>query len=335
MNFKRNSLVAATILSGLIGTPSAMALNIVLTNDDSWNTTNIKTLKVELIKAGHSVVMSAPCGPQSGKGGSMIFMKAVPVDESRSADDEYCIGETDGTKQFDDYVEGTPVMAAIYGIDVLAQKKWGKNPDLVISGPNEGNNLGFMNNNSGTLGATMATLSRGIPAIAVSGGMSTGHDASQSLLTAQAVVNIVAELEATRTEGQPLLPAYMGLNVNTPEDMNNHLGYKYTDVGWNGGGTQLAFSSDLGANETMSSYVISAMVSEYGMTQEQAEAQFHTLYDGKAGLTFSMGPAGDENPNSEGVAVQEGYITISTIDGNVQASRAKVAITEQRLLGLK
>ncbi|TVO33408.1 5'/3'-nucleotidase SurE [Vibrio algivorus] len=335
MNFKRNSFIAATILSGLIATPSAMALNIVLTNDDSWNTININTLKAELIKAGHSVVMSAPCGPQSGKGGSMIFMKATPVDERVGADGsiEYCVGETDGGLAFDDYVEGTPVMAALYGIDVAAQKVWGQAPDLVISGPNEGNNLGFMNNNSGTLGATMASLSRGIPAIAVSDGKHASEE-GQAKLVAAAIVDLVKSLEENRPAGQPLLPAYTGLNVNTPADMSAHLGYKFTDVGWNGGGTELKFTNDLGSDPVVSSYVTGAMLAQ-GMSQDEAEAAFHSMYDGQIGLSFAMGPAGDENPNSEGVAVQEGYITISTIDGNVQASRAKVELTQQRLSGLK
>ena len=336
MKFTRTGLTTALFLSGLSFVPSASALNIVLTNDDSWETTNIKTLKAELIKAGHSVVMSAPCGPQSGKGGSMIFMKATPVDERVGADGsiEYCVGETDGDLAFDDYVEGTPVMAALYGIDVAAQKVWGQAPDLVISGPNEGNNLGFMNNNSGTLGATMASLSRGIPAIAVSDGKHASEE-GQAKLVGAAMVDIVKNLEENRPAGQPLLPAYTGLNVNTPADMTAHLGYKFTDVGWNAGGTSLGFTDDLGADPVMKAYIVETMMTSYGMDQATAEATFSAQFDGKVGMAFGQGDAGDSNENSEGVAVQQGYITISTIDGNVQASRAKVAITEQRLIGLK
>ncbi|WP_264923527.1 5'/3'-nucleotidase SurE [Vibrio gangliei] len=85
MNITFNRLLTATLLSSAMLSPSAMALNIVLTNDDSWRTQNIQNLKSALESAGHSVVMSAPCGPQSGKGGSMIFMKSVPVDDTRSS----------------------------------------------------------------------------------------------------------------------------------------------------------------------------------------------------------------------------------------------------------
>ncbi|MGO1191285.1 hypothetical protein [Vibrio casei] len=85
----------------------------------------------------------------------------------------------------------------------------------------------------------------------------------------------------------------------------------------------------------MKAYIVENMMTSYGMDQATAEATFSANFDGKAGMAFGQGDAGDSNENSEGVAVQEGYITISTIDGNVQASRAKVAITEQRLIGLK
>jgi 5'-nucleotidase len=313
---------------------SASALNIVLTNDDSWKTTNINVMKTALETAGHDVIMSAPCTGQSGKGGSMIFLKSVSVDESEAEAQKFCVGDTDQTVSFKDFVEGTPVMAAVYGIDVAAQAVWGQKPDLVVSGPNEGNNLGYMNNNSGTLGATMISLSRGIPAIAVSANENTHSDVEQSKLVANIIVKIIDNLEKNRPEGQPLLPAYTGLNVNTPEDMNNHLGYKFTDVGWNAGGAVLSFSEDLSKDSIAMAYVIRAMV-EQGLDESTATAYAESMYSGKKGLSFQIGDAGDSNTNSEGVAVNQGYITISTIDGNVQAARGKVALVEQRLVGLE
>ncbi len=319
-------LAMATVSSMAIST-NAMALNIVLTNDDSWDTTNINEMKSALETAGHDVIMSAPCTGQSGKGGAMVFLKGVSVDETESSEQKYCVGDTDTSVAFSNFVEGTPVMAALYGIDVAAQAVWGSDPDLVISGPNEGNNLGFMNNNSGTLGAAMISLSRGIPAIAVSANSNTADDAEQSKLVAAAVVDIVAKLVANQPTGQPLLPAYTGLNVNTPEDMSNHLGYKFTDVGWNAGGIGLTFTDDLSTDATAVYYM-----TQYGMTSDQATAYL----SGQKGLSIATDyDAGDSNENSEGVAVNNGYITISTIDGNVQAARGKVALIEQRLVGLE
>ncbi len=320
--------------SALVLSPAAMALNIVLTNDDGWETTNIQTLKSTLEAAGHDVVMAAPCTGQSGKGGAMNFLKPVNVDESQASSQAFCVGDTDTSVEFSQFTEGTPVMAAMYGLDVAAQQVWGQDPDLLISGPNEGNNLGFMNNNSGTLGAAMIALSRGVPAIAVSAHTSSASDAGQSQLVANTVVDIVAQLERLRHENQPLLPAYTGLNVNTPEQMSNNLGYKFTDVGWNSGGIELEFSNDLASNETAIYYTVHTLMAA-GMSEEEATALAQSSLADKKGLMFKQGEAGDHDENSEGVAVNNGYITISTIDGNVQAARAKVALIEQRLIGLE
>jgi 5'-nucleotidase len=40
---------------------------------------------------------------------------------------------------------------------------------------------------------------------------------------------------------------------------------------------------------------------------------------------------GDSAESSEGVALTAGFVTISTIDAHIQASRAKVALTQQKL----
>ena len=333
MNKLSKLCLAMAVGSSCAMSANALALNIVLTNDDSWETTNIQLLKSALEEAGHDVIMSAPCTGQSGKGGAMSHYRPVSIDESQAGDQEYCVGDTDTSVAYKDYVEGTPVMAAIYGIDIAAKNVWGQEPDLVISGPNEGNNLGFMNNNSGTLGATMAALSRGIPAIAISAHHNTSSDAEQSQLVANVVVDIVAQLVASQSSGAPLLPAYTGLNLNTPQDMNNHLGYKYTDVGWNAG-AEFAFSEDLSQQSTAIYYMMKRLMEE-GMDSSEAQVEAVALLKDKKGLSFNMGDAGDTNQNSEGVAVNQGYITISTIDGNVQAARGKVALVEQRLVGLE
>ncbi len=333
MKRKLSIFTTLFLLQGILLTNPANALNIVLTNDDSWATNNIKEMKRLLESNGHEVIMSAPCLGQSGKGGAVNFFKSVNVDDSKAAENEYCVGDTDTTKTYEDFTEGTPIMALLYGIDVAAQARWGKAPDLVISGANEGNNLGYMNNNSGTLGATMIALTRGIPAIAVSASENSASSDEQGAKIAAVMVKIIDMLEANRPNGEPLLPAYTGLNVNTPEDLDNHLGYKFTDVGWNGGGIEMRFYEDLGSNQSIVDYMVSILVQQ-GMNETQAEIAAAAMLAGKNGVGFVSGDAGDSDSHSEGVAVKNGYITISTIDGNVQAARAKAALTEQRLDGL-
>ncbi|WP_430460549.1 5'/3'-nucleotidase SurE [Thalassolituus sp. LLYu03] len=329
---KRTPLAGLMLASALLAQP-ASALNIVLTNDDSWSTDNINVLFTKLKAAGHDVIMSAPCTGQSGKGGAVSFLKAVTVDRTEIADQKACVGDTDTSKAFSSYVEGTPVMASLYGIDVLAPEIWGSAPDLLISGPNEGNNLGYLTNSSGTLGAANIALARGIPAIAVS---AETDDADTAALVADAVVELVATLEASRPAGQPLLPAFTGLNVNTPEDMENHKGFHFSQVGWNGG-MDVYFSSDLSQDSTAMGYVAQGILSAgYAASFEAAYAMAQASYAGKVGVSIGMDATlvNDTAADSEANLLAEGYITISPMEASVQASQVKNALVKQRLSAL-
>lgn len=325
-------LISALALAAV--SQQAAALNIVLTNDDSWSTDNIQVLFTQLQAAGHNVIMSTPCTGQSGKGGAISFMKSVSIDRSQISAQKACVGDTDTTVAFKNYVEGTPVMAALYGIDVLANEIWGSAPDLVISGPNEGNNLGYMTNNSGTLGAANVAIARGVPAIAVSASTS---DAANTAKVADVVVKLVAELEAQRATGEKLLPSFTGLNVNTPADMSNVAGYRFSQVGWNAGGYDVKFVGDLSTDSTTMGYVAQALLKAgYATTYEAALAMAQAQYAGKGGISFARDGSlvKDTDAQSEGVLLAQGYITISTIQANVQASRAKDAVTRLKLHSL-
>ena len=60
--------------------------------------------------------------------------------------------------------------------DVVAPKRWGKAPDLVLSGPNEGQNVGKVVVHSGTIGNVQFSAGRGIPSIALSADTNTVDD---------------------------------------------------------------------------------------------------------------------------------------------------------------
>ena len=322
------------LLSGVLGcslfASQASALNIVLTNDDGWETANITVMAQKLRDAGHQVIMSAPCTGQSGKGGAMTFLRGVVIDKSRADQDEYCVGDTDTSKAHKDYVEGTPVMAALHGIDVLAQKKWGSAPDLVISGPNEGNNLGYMNNNSGTLGAAMISIIRGIPAIAVSAGRGSTQEGPAQAAIADIVLNIISKLESRKGYSDKLLPPFMGLNVNIPDNLDDK-GYKFTNVGWNPGEANVIFREDLSQDPVAVQYVAGGIAAR-GVPFEQAKIMAQQMLTGQPGLSFdTSGYQLDTHRKSEGVALANGYITISTIDAHIQAGIAKKAFTRAKL----
>lgn len=219
------------LAAALLCTP-AQALNILLTNDDGYEHPNIRALYRALKKDGHTVRIAAPWKDQSAKGGAFIY--GVEVQAGRDADPDYpdshyvktrqqglchssaCQGQTVELE-----ISGTPVMAAIYGMEKVSPEA-----DLVISGPNAGHNLGFINHFSGTFNAALIALQRGVPAIAVSADLKE----RQPERVATLLVRLVRQLEAGRAEGQALLPKGLGLNINVPPSAAIK-GLRLTEIG--------------------------------------------------------------------------------------------------------
>jgi 5'-nucleotidase len=133
-------------------------LQILVTNDDGVGSAGIDVV-VEALRSldGVEVTVVAPATQQSGTGGSTTDGPVEAV-ETTTASGFPAIA-----------VEGFPADSVIWaidggGIDVV--------PDLVVSGINEGQNLGPVVDLSGTVGAARAAATRGIPSIAISQGFS-------------------------------------------------------------------------------------------------------------------------------------------------------------------
>lgn len=217
------------ILCGLLlwlNASVAPALDIVLTNDDGFETANVRALYQRLKAAGHDVIISAPVHNHSGGGGRVEYQRTIgplkgPSRYGGVQEGAPGVGNDPQDKDVY-YVDGTPVTAMLHGIDVVAAKRWGGPPDLVISGPNEGGNIGPALVSSGTFANALYAINRGIPAIAVSDepwdkvSWKTLTPAARAWAVADVVVKLVAALEAGRAGGAPLLPEDTGLNVNIP-----------------------------------------------------------------------------------------------------------------------
>jgi 5'-nucleotidase len=207
---------------------SAHARNIVISDDDGLSS-NVKALYEALKAAGHDVIVSVPCQNQSGKGASIDFMQPLGALTRACRNGAAQVGDPGagpmtkagfGPDYF--YVDGTPVMATLYGIDIVAAKRWGRAPDLVLSGPNEGQNIGSIVVTSGTVSNVQYAADRGIPAIALSAGRDTEDNAQlanpKSAAVAKLAVELVQVLDA-RSRGGPLLPPGVALNVNFPDEL--------------------------------------------------------------------------------------------------------------------
>lgn len=132
-------------------------LRILVTNDDGFDSAGVTALQQALIAAGHDVTVVAPATQQSGKGGSIntgVF--------------DFTPGG--GTMLLTNHgnqvwsLEGTPSDCVTTALDIVMADN---PPDLIVSGLNEGQNIGKPGSNgSGTIGAALRGTFRGIPAIA-------------------------------------------------------------------------------------------------------------------------------------------------------------------------
>lgn len=227
------------VIALLLPANPASARNIVIGNDDGL-TANVKALYDALKAEGHDVIVAVPCHQGSGLGGAVRIMQPIASLESDCVNGAASAGGPGagpmtraglGNDFF--YVDGTPVMAMLYGLDVLAPARWGRAPDLVLSGPNIGRNAGPIVVSSGTVSNAQYAMMRGIPAIALSAGMnSTSKDDLVNPLSGEIAKRSLelVDLLDTRAMGGPLLPSGTGLNVNFP-DQPEGAHWKFARIG--------------------------------------------------------------------------------------------------------
>ncbi|KAE8354331.1 acid phosphatase precursor [Aspergillus coremiiformis] len=199
---------------------AAQAVNILSGNDDGWAEKNIRTLYDSLTEAGHSVVISAPAENQSGTGSSDGEPKPLsePCEFNSCSKGSPAVGHN-ATQPRWNYVNSFPVTSIKQGIESLSPTFFDGKPDLVVTGPNVGYNLGVVTVISGTVGAaSYAAHDAHIPAIAFSGGTGSAlaWDAptpAYATLYAQLATKLVDQVVAA---GEPYLPEDVFLNVNLP-----------------------------------------------------------------------------------------------------------------------
>lgn len=243
-----------TIITGLLlGLAShAFGLNILLTNDDGL-TSNLKAMYEALKDDDHDVIVSVPCSGQSGRGAAILMYSSDKIETTNDLQIEAEGGCHNGAagigapaagpftkKGFTNgdyhYVHGSPVLATLYGLEILAQERWGRAPDLVLSGPNEGQNLGTLINSSGTVANVQLGASRGIPSIALSAGLNTVDNETlsdpDSATVAQLSLKLLHELQKqVAGKKAPLLPEGVALNVNFPTDVKSDSQFAFSRVG--------------------------------------------------------------------------------------------------------
>lgn len=280
--------------------PPLAALDILVTNDDGA-TANLRALYQQLTEAGHDVLVSVPCRNQSGQGAALRFLQPIGTLAQECRGGVAPVGApgvgVSSAEPYIHYVDSTPVAALLYGLDVLAAEHWKHAPDLVISGPNEGNNVGQVNPSSGTVANAVYAINHGLPALAVSAHSNTAADAALSAEVAQVLVRVVAELERNQRPRQPLLPTGTGLNINVPKFAAGEadgLPFARTSVG-----------------------VYSGIVPRFVLNlAEDPAAQAQGIDAALPGITFATGDPATADHDSEALVLSQGKVTVSAIEGN-------------------
>jgi len=321
------------LLLGLVlGAAQAHALNILLSNDDGFEGAKIRALYQDLKAAGHNVIISAPTQNNSGQGGAINFL--VPLG-NLSKNTRWGtvkagapgVGQDPGDSNVY-YVDGTPVMATLYGLDVVAPAMWGKQPDLMISGPNDGNNLGFINDSSGTFNNALYGTLRGVPSIAVSDADTVAKP--YTALTASSiehekaaiVVKLVAQLMQSPASGGRLLPPGVGLNVNLPAfgaGQGGSLPFAFTRLG-TATNYQPVFYSKLSDSALAVGAGVNAPLPGVSLVTGPMQPP--------AGVTLPQ----DANPLAEtNVIAAGGKVTVSVVEGVPQARRSNEDLVKIQL----
>ncbi|MGH9785005.1 MAG: 5'/3'-nucleotidase SurE [Terriglobia bacterium] len=163
--------------------------SILVTNDDGVHAPALRALAQALAALGE-VTTVAPLREMSACSRSISLFRPVRYEEVAPG----CYG-----------VDGTPVDAVVLALNHLLAEK----PSLVVSGINQGANLGMNVFYSGTVGAAVEGTLHGIPSIAVS-------ICSKRTVPFGPAAGFAAEL-AKRVLEEGLAPG-VTLNVNVPGD---------------------------------------------------------------------------------------------------------------------
>lgn len=163
-------------------------MRILLSNDDGYFAPGLSIL-ADHLSALAEIVVVAPERNRSGASNSLTLDRPLTV---RTADNGFR------------YVNGTPTDCVHLALTGLMDTP----PDMVISGINDGANMGDDTIYSGTVAAAMEGYLLGIPSFAVS---MSQHNATHFDTAAKAVVHLVKHYQETG------FPPPLLLNINVPD----------------------------------------------------------------------------------------------------------------------
>lgn len=187
-------------------------MKILVCNDDGYQATGIVAL-YEALKDIADVEVVAPEQNNSAKSNALTLHSPMYVQTAAN-----------GFR----YINGTPADCVHIAMTGLL----GYRPDLVVSGINNGANMGDDTIYSGTVGAAMEGYLFGIPAIAFSQTeKGWNHIDVAARCARELVLQLIPSLEVVAEGGRPTVPPWL-LNVNIPNLPNDQIqGVKVVRLG--------------------------------------------------------------------------------------------------------
>lgn len=173
-------------------------MRVLITNDDGIDSPGIGVLAAAAREFGLDPVVAAPARDHSGVGAALIGADHT----GRISVKDRCLPDLPGLPAF--AVGASPALIVILAL----AGAFGPPPDAVLSGINDGPNLGLIVLYSGTVGAALSAAAHRKPALAVSLHTTVG-DTERHWKTAAAVTARV--LPTLTANGHPMI-----LNVNVP-----------------------------------------------------------------------------------------------------------------------
>lgn len=134
-------------------------MRILITNDDGIQSPGLEAL-VKVLHKEHEVIVAAPASQQSAKAHAITVRERLYVEEYAPLQEAY------GIKAL--AISGTPADTVKLYVEGIIQRNSALKPDLVISGINDGSNVGTDILYSGTIGAATEGYVQGVNGLAVS-----------------------------------------------------------------------------------------------------------------------------------------------------------------------
>ncbi|PIL26049.1 hypothetical protein GSI_11803 [Ganoderma sinense ZZ0214-1] len=204
---------------------SAMACDVLLSNDDGWAGAFIRAQRDSLVNAGFNVVLSGLAQDMSDRGASSAPLQ--PLAEPCQFNTCPTGSPAEGFNASDprlNYVNAFAVDAVRYGIQTLSPKIFCSPPEFVISGPNSGPLLGVGTPTSSAIAVACEAAKEGFPAVAFAAGTATkiSYTTLTTLPNSRNTLSalLYAELSSNFTHAlvdpvpRPILPGGVFLRVN-------------------------------------------------------------------------------------------------------------------------